>query len=195
MAMVPKAVVASLLLAAFPALAPTRADAGDLKITIPRRGIVTPVQRLNRDGVEAVRKHNFKKAEELFYKAYLFDPDNAFTLNNLGYVSELQGELEQAQKFYALAASQPSDAVVDVASSRRLEGRPMKEALLVAAEPLQANHLNVEAVRLLGQGRAAEADMLLATRAEGRSQRCVRPEQYGLGERDGRGSRRGSVLF
>ncbi len=161
MAMNSKAFVVSLLLAAFPAVVPTRVHAGDLKITIPRRGILTPVQRLNREGVEAVRKHNFKKAEELFYKAYLFDPDNAFTLNNLGYVSELQGELEQAQKFYALAASQPSDAVVDIASSRQLEGRPMKEALSVAAEPLQANHVNVEAVRLLGQGRAAEADILL----------------------------------
>jgi Flp pilus assembly protein TadD len=156
-----KTFVASLLLAAFPAMAPIRAHAGDLKITIPRRGILSPVQRLNREGVEAVRKHNFKKAEELFYKAYLFDPDNAFTLNNLGYVSELQGELEQAQKFYALAASQPSDAVVDMASSRQLEGRPMKEALSVAAEPLEANHVNVEVVRLLGQGRAAEADILL----------------------------------
>jgi Flp pilus assembly protein TadD len=161
MVMNSKAVVISLLLAAFPAVVPTCVHAGDLKITIPRPGILTPVQRLNREGVEAVRKHNFKKAEELFYKAYLFDPDNAFTLNNLGYVSELQGELEQAQKFYALAASQPSEAVVDIASSRQLEGRPMKEALSVAAEPLQANHVNVEAVRLLGQGRAAEADMLL----------------------------------
>ena len=53
---------------------PNFARAGDLKITIPRRSILTPVQRLNREGVDAVRKHNLKKAEELFYKAYLLDP-------------------------------------------------------------------------------------------------------------------------
>src|ERR1041385_8553843 len=66
------------------------AQAGDLKINIPRSGKLTPVQRLNREGVEAVRKHNYSKAERLFYKAYLFDPDDSFTLNNLGYIAEIQ---------------------------------------------------------------------------------------------------------
>src|SRR5271154_933728 len=90
-----------------------RAQAGDLKINIPKRSTLTPVQRLNRDGVDAVRKHNYAKAEELFYKAYLFDPDDPFTLNNLGYISELQGQIDRAQRFYALAAEQSSDAVID----------------------------------------------------------------------------------
>ena len=80
------------------------AQAGDLKITIPKRSHLTPVQRLNREGVEAVRKHNYSKAEQLFYKAYLFDPDDAFTLNNLGYISELQGQIDRVQRFYVLAS-------------------------------------------------------------------------------------------
>jgi Flp pilus assembly protein TadD len=137
------------------------AQAGDLKITIPKRGTLTPVQRLNRDGVDAVRKHNYAKAEELFYKAYLFDPDDPFTLNNLGYISELQGQIDRAQRFYALAAEQSTDAVIDRASARRVEGRPMKDAMALSDEPLKMNHDNVEAVRLLAQGRAPEADMLL----------------------------------
>ncbi len=137
------------------------AQAGDLKITIPRHSALTPVQRLNREGVEAVRKHNYPKAEQLFYKAYLFDPDDAFTLNNLGYVSELQGQIDRAQRFYLLAAEQSSDAVIDRASMRRVEGRPMKDALALTDQPLQVNHANVEAVRLLAQGRAPEADLLL----------------------------------
>jgi Flp pilus assembly protein TadD len=137
------------------------ARAGDLKIRIPRRGILTPVQRLNRDGVEALKKHNISKAEELFYKAYLYDPQDSFTLNNLGYISEIQGQLDRAEKFYALAASQPSDATVDIASAKRVQGRPMSEAVLAATGPLEVNHANVEAVRLLAQGRAAEADLLL----------------------------------
>jgi Flp pilus assembly protein TadD len=143
------------------AACPDLARAGDLKITIPRRSILTPVQRLNREGVDAVRKHNLKKAEELFYKAYLFDPDDSFTLNNLGYISELQGQIERAERFYALAAEQPSDAVVDVASARQARGKPMRDAMAVATGPLETNHANVEAIRLLSQGRAAEADILL----------------------------------
>jgi len=138
-----------------------RAQAGDLKITIPRGSALTPVQRLNREGVEAVRKHNYSKAEQLFYKAYLFDPDDAFTLNNLGYIAELQGQIDRAQRFYALAGEQSSEAVIDRASARRVEGRPMKDALALSDQPLQMNHANVEAVRLLSQGRAPEADLLL----------------------------------
>jgi Flp pilus assembly protein TadD len=137
------------------------AQAGDLKITIPKRSKLTPVQRLNREGVEAIRKHNYSKAEQLFYKAYLFDPDDAFTLNNLGYISELQGQIDRAQRFYALASEQSSEAVIDRASAKRVEGRPMKDALALADQPLQINHANVEAVRLLSQGRAPEADLLL----------------------------------
>jgi len=133
----------------------------EFKITIPKRSKLTPVQRLNREGVEAVRKHNYSKAEQLFYKAYLFDPDDPFTLNNLGYISELQGQIDRAQRFYELAAEQSSDAVVDRASARRVEGRPMKEAMAITDQPLQINHDNVEAVRLLSQGRAPEADLLL----------------------------------
>src|SRR5271166_3213557 len=96
------------------------AQAGDITIRIPRRSKLTPVQRLNREGVEAVKKHNYSKAEKLFYKAYLYDPDDAFTLNNLGYISEMQGQLDRAQHFYALAAEQSSEAVVDRSEERRV---------------------------------------------------------------------------
>ena len=66
----------------------SRAD--DVKvIKIPRRSELTPVQRLNRKGVEAVKKHDYKDAESLFYKAYHYDPADPFTQNNKGYVSEL----------------------------------------------------------------------------------------------------------
>jgi Flp pilus assembly protein TadD len=150
----------SLAVLATTALCP-RVHGGDLKITIPRRSQLTPVQRLNREGVEAVRKHNYTKAQQLFYKAYLFDPDDPFTLNNLGYVSELQGQVDRAQRYYALAAEQATDAVIDQASTKELQGQSMKQALAVTDRPLEINHANVEAVRLLSQGRAAEADLLL----------------------------------
>ncbi len=137
------------------------ASAGDIQIKIPRRSKLTPVQRLNREGVEAVRKHNYSKAERLFYKAYLLDPDDAFTLNNLGFISEMQGEIDRAEKFYDLARQQSSGAVVDIASAQRMKGQPMAQVIEVSTGPLQVNHANVEAVRLLNQGRAPEADVLL----------------------------------
>ena len=80
----------------------------DIRITFPKHSELTPVQRLNREGVEAVRKHEYEKAEAIFYKAYLYDAADPFTLNNLGYISELQGKLDRAQKFYTLASQQGS---------------------------------------------------------------------------------------
>ena len=136
-------------------------QARDLKITIPQRSHLTPIQRLNREGVEAVRKHNYEKAESLFYKAYLLDPDDPFTLNNLGYISELKGQVDRAQRFYELAGQLATDAVIDQATAQRVQGQPLKAALAIPDLPMQINHDNVEAVRLLSQGRSPEADLLL----------------------------------
>ena len=136
--------------------------ARDLKINLPKHSELTPVQRLNRDGVEAVQKHQYEKAEELFYKAYLFDPEDPFTLYNLGYISELQGQVERAHKFYDLASEQSTGAVIDRTSSRQLEGKPMTAAFgSLQDAPMQVNRMNVEAIRLLSQDRAPEAEGVL----------------------------------
>lgn len=144
------------------AFLPKSLYAGDLKINIPRRSIQTPVQQLNREGVEAVRKHQYEKAETLFYKAYLYDPADPFTLNNLGYISELQGQIDRAQSFYRLASQQASDAAIDRASSKKLEGKPMADAVSGMKDAtIRINRANVEAISLLSKGRAPEADELL----------------------------------
>ncbi|HSY63915.1 MAG TPA: tetratricopeptide repeat protein [Terriglobales bacterium] len=136
--------------------------AKDIKVTIPKRSHLTPVQRLNREGVDAVEKHNYEKAETLFYQAYLFDPADPFTLYNLGYVSELKGQLERAQKLYGLASEQATDAVIDRTSARQLEGKSMRDAFGGLKDaPLQVNRMNVEAIRLISQGRAQEALVVL----------------------------------
>lgn len=137
------------------------ARGGDIQITLPKRSHLTPVQRLNQEGVEAIRKHNYERAESLFYKAYLLDPDDPFTLNNIGYISELQGQVDRALRFYDLAGQTATDAVIDRASSPRVQGRSIKEALTIPELPLQINHDNVIAVRMLSQGRAPEADLFL----------------------------------
>jgi len=137
------------------------ARAADLKITLPKRSHLTPVQRLNQEGVEAINKHHYEKAESLFYKAYLLDPDDPFTLNNLGYISELKGQVDRALNFYQLAGQESTEAVIARSSSPELKGRSVKEALAIPDLPLEINHDNVEAVRLLSQGRAPEADLFL----------------------------------
>lgn len=131
-------------------------------ITIPKRSKLTPVQRLNRDGVEAVKKHDYSRAESLFYKAYLYDPADPFTLNNLGFVSELQGDLDRAHKFYDLASEQGSNADIDVSNVKSLEGRPMKTAFQDLHDTaMRVNRDNVNAMLLLSQGHGFESVDLL----------------------------------
>lgn len=145
------------------ALGSSDAWAGDnLKIIIARRSELTPVQRLNREGVGAVQKHQYDKAEALFYKAYLYDPADPFTLNNLGYISELQGQLERADKFYALASQQSCSATIDKSNVKNLEGKPMELAFESLQDvPMRVNRMNVNAINLLAQSRGFEAIALL----------------------------------
>ena len=134
----------------------------DLRITIPKHSELTPVQRLNREGVDAVRRHQYEKAEAMFYKAYLYDAADPFTLNNLGYISELQGKLDRAQKFYALASQQGSTARIDLSNSKSLEGKPLTFALNdLKDKPMRVNRMNVEAIQLLAQDRNFEAVVTL----------------------------------
>lgn len=137
--------------------------AGDiLRITIPRHSELTPVQRLNREGVDAVKNHQYERAATFFYKAYLYDPADPFTLNNLGYISELQGKLEQAETFYHLASLQGSNASIDRSDAKQLEGKPMQCAFQNLQDgPMRANWMNVDAMNLLSQNRGIEAEALL----------------------------------
>lgn len=149
--------------AAFGMLVPA-VHAGDLKITLSKRSRLTPVQRLNQEGVEAVQKHQYEKATALFYKAYLYDPDDPFTLNNLGYIAELDGQVDRAQHFYELASLQATDAVIARSSSSKLKGEPFKDAVSgIHDQPIQISRANVSAVHLLSQRRGSEAEALLQT--------------------------------
>jgi hypothetical protein len=59
----------------------------------------------------------------LFYKAYLCDLADPFTLNNLGFISELRGELECAKQFYTLATMQGSNTNIHLPVNLRLTKR------------------------------------------------------------------------
>ncbi len=138
------------------------ASAKDVRLSIPKRTKPTPVQKLNQDGVRAVEKHDYKKAKTLFYKAYLIDPNDPFTLNNLGYVAELDGQVDRAARYYALAAAQTSDAVVFKSTEKEALGKPVSTVAGNAVDAqMQINHMNVAAIGLLQKDRAPEADLSL----------------------------------
>jgi len=138
------------------------AEEKTLRISIPKRSKPTPVQALNRDGVKAVEKHDYAKAKKLFYKAYLLDPDDPFTLNNLGYIAELEGDVDRAQRFYQLSQDQKSQATIDRASNDNIKGKTVAEVAGHAQTGnVQSNVLNVEAISLLNKDRVAEADAIL----------------------------------
>ena len=139
------------------------AHAGGLRITIPKRSDATPVQKLNREGVREIQHHRLQKAEELFYRAYLIDPDNPFTLNNLGYISELQGKIDRAQHYYQLAAKENnSETVIAMSSARNLEGKKLSDVTEAYGNlELRVNRGNIEAMTLLEQGRSQEAEDVL----------------------------------
>ncbi len=131
-------------------------------LPLPKRSSYTPVQQLNRDGVRALQRHDLSKAKRLFYKAYLIDPNDPFTLNNLGYAAELEGDLDRAQRYYDQAGTNTSEAIVDRATDKQTEGKVVaKVAGQTARGAMQVNQLNCEAVRLLNNDRAPEADLVL----------------------------------
>ncbi len=138
------------------------AQAADLILPLPKRSPSTPVQSLNREGVEAIRRNHYEKAKDAFYKAYLLDPNDPFTLNNLGYISELAGDAARAQRFYSLAAQQSNNAAVGLASSKQLEGKSFRSAVEgVRSVAIQINRANFEALHLFSERRGPEADLLL----------------------------------
>ena len=84
------------------------------------------VAELNLRGVSAVNRNDLRTADADFRKAYALDPNNAFTLNNIGYVYELEGDQETAQFYYEHARqSMDANAVVGVASRRTAEGKKL----------------------------------------------------------------------
>jgi Flp pilus assembly protein TadD len=129
-----------------------------LRLTLPRGGVLTPVQKLNQKGVEQIEKRNYEGAEKSFYKAYLYDPSDPFTLNNLGYISEVQGRVDEAEKFYQLAVEQGSYATIDSSTEKNLKGKPMMDALGTLQNlPMRINRINVLGMQLLMQKRPFEA--------------------------------------
>ncbi|MGH9495616.1 MAG: tetratricopeptide repeat protein, partial [Candidatus Sulfotelmatobacter sp.] len=135
---------------------------GDVKIPLPHRGGVTPAQKLNRDGVFELKRGHREKAKQLFYRAYLLDPEDPFTLNNLGYMAELDGEADRALRYYALAAKDNTGAVIDRATEPDLRGKPLDAVFQQLKDSdHELNKVNEQAIVMLQQGRVFEAKSVL----------------------------------
>jgi Flp pilus assembly protein TadD len=77
----------------------------------------------NLRGVSAMNRNDSRSAWENFSQAFKLAPNNAFSLNNQGFMSELSGDLETAQKFYREAPrADGSRARVGLATRRAAEG-------------------------------------------------------------------------
>jgi Flp pilus assembly protein TadD len=136
--------------------------AGDLKIPIPQHGVSIPTQKLNREGVAELKRGHREKAKQLFYKAYLLDPDDPFTLNNLGYIAELEGDAERALRFYELSARDHTNAIIAQSSVAALKGKPLDEAFRqVHDSDREISKVNEQAIVLLQESRVFEARNLL----------------------------------
>jgi len=151
-----------LCLIALLAGASSRMSAGDFRISLPKHTRLTPVQQLNREGVKDAKKGHLAKAKEKFVKAYLLDPNDPFTLNNLGYVAELEGDVDRALRYYQLAAGVQTEAVIDEATSPGLKGQPVVAAFQSSkASAYQTNKANFQAMALIEKGRIFEAELVL----------------------------------
>ncbi len=136
--------------------------ARDLSIPIPQRTPSTPSQKLNREGVAELKHGHQEKAKRLFYKAYLLDPEDPFTLNNLGYIAELEGDADRALRYYALAARNHTDAIIDQSNVAALKGKPLDDAFQQLKDSDQeVSRLNERAIVMLEQGHVFEARNLL----------------------------------
>src|SRR5207302_5011532 len=106
------------------------------------------VARLNLQGVSALNHNQPQKAREFFEQAYKLDPRNAFALNNMGYVAEMNGDQETAQELYREAKAAPgAGSRVSVATRREMVGAPLAEVANVNDQAAQANMEAVQEAR------------------------------------------------
>ena len=111
------------------------------------------VAELNIRGVSAVNRNDMKAADQAFRSAYALDPNNAFAVNNIGYVSEIEGDRETAQFFYDKAQTYAgANATVGLATRRTAEGSKLFQVASQSDAKVQA--LKGQAAKARGDAKA-----------------------------------------
>jgi tetratricopeptide (TPR) repeat protein len=85
------------------------------------------VAELNIRGVSALNRNDLAAADQDFRKAYSLDPNNAFAVNNIGYLSEIEGDRETAQFFYEKAGTIGPNVTVGLATRQAAEGQKLSQ--------------------------------------------------------------------
>ena len=85
------------------------------------------VAELNIRGVSALNRNDLAAADQDFRKAYALDPNNAFAVNNIGYLSEIEGDRETAQFFYEKAGTIGPNVTVGLATRQAAEGQKLSQ--------------------------------------------------------------------
>jgi tetratricopeptide (TPR) repeat protein len=81
---------------------------------------------LTMHGVSATNRNDWLEARKDFLHAYSIDPGGAFSLNNRGYVAEMDGDLETAQFFYGKARkASDANARIGLATQHLAEGKKL----------------------------------------------------------------------
>ena len=87
----------------------------------------SPAQRLLGQAVSNLNQGNTAQYKELVKKAYADDPNDAFVINNMGVVSEMDGNLPQAKAFYMEAIARAGSLKIGTTSDSRYSGKPLKD--------------------------------------------------------------------
>src|SRR5437762_874656 len=116
-------------------------DAQDLRITIPKRTNATPVQKINRGNIQAMtllQQGRNQEAEDVLRETLKLDPRNPFTLNNLAFAMEGQGDLESALRYYNDASLTHSQEPVVVAIDPHWRGKPISDVAFGNSQSVRA---------------------------------------------------------
>jgi len=99
----------------------------------------TRLAELNTRGVAAINRNEPAAAEQDFRSAYALDPNNAFAVNNIGYLAEIQGDRETAQFFYDRAqALGGANTRVGLATRSSAEGLPLSQVASTSDSKVEA---------------------------------------------------------
>jgi Flp pilus assembly protein TadD len=93
-----------------------------------------------------------RAARSYFEQAYKLDPKDAFTLNNMGFLAELDGDRETADFYYAKAAdARRKNETVTIATRPEAEGQKVESVAKNSNRQVESSmQADVEAKRKQG---------------------------------------------
>jgi Flp pilus assembly protein TadD len=100
------------------------------------------VNRMNVEAIELLSQDRNFEADRLLQQALSLEPQNAFTINNLGVANEATGDYDAALKYYDQAAASHSSEPVVVTLKRSWRGKPVSEMASDSARELRKRMKN-----------------------------------------------------